>query len=965
MPRHGARGVSIETSCNRRIRRAADLGLNQDMRNKENGSDVAIRMRPRRRGIARLALLAVLGIVLFGGSTAASYYVNALWFASLGYASVFWTRLSLQAATFGLFTLLTFLVVYGVFRTLKPDRLDALMGTTVLVNRRPVALPIARFFNLIGIGLSAIIAAVSGASMSERWMTLALYWEAPRQATMLDPIFGRSLDFYLFTLPAWQLMAGWLLTLAVIGCAIAALFVTLAGGARAVSERPIVADQARLWRGLSIGIAAVLLTLGARVYLGRFERLFQDGTIFSGVTYTDANVTLTGMLIVCAAFIAGAALAGTCAILSLPRRWLVASVAPAVFCYIIVAVVGWYVSSFIVQPNQLVRERPFIAHNIEMTRRAYALDRIETHPFPADTGIDAVEPAKNQTTLENIRLWDWRALQDTLRQIQEIRTYYDFPDIDIDRYQIGGSVRQMMLATRELNVDKLPQSSRNWINERLIYTHGYGVTMNPVNGFTPEGLPTLVLSNMPIQSTIPGLSVTRPEIYFGELTNTDVYVKTRQKEFDYPQGDANNLTSYQGTGGIRLGGLLRRTLIALDRGDLSKLPFSDDVNSESRLLMRRKLSDRVHELAPFLTLDADPYVVVGEDGRIRWLMDAFTTSDDYPFARRYMLGNERINYIRNSVKILIDAYSGETTFYVFDSRDPIIAAYRAVFPGLFTDAAAMPAAVRKHVRYPELLLNVQAAVYGLYHMTNPDVFYNREDLWSVASESNQRQQVMEPNFVLMTLPGERSTEFVAILPFTPANRNNLIGWIAGRSDGEHYGEAVVYDFPKTKLIDGPLQIEARIDQNAQLSGQLTLWNQQGSHVRRGSLIVIPIGRALLYAEPIYLQADRSPMPELRLVVLAVQDRLAYGPTFEAAMAALFGSAPSLLSAQASPVPAAQSANATTTAPGPPGDINALIAEAAQDFTEYQQLTAAGKLAEAGQKLEALKRILEQLQTRRH
>jgi uncharacterized membrane protein (UPF0182 family) len=345
-------------------------------------------------------------------------------------------------------------------------------------------------------------------------------------------------------------------------------------------------------------------------------------------------------------------------------------------------------------------------------------------------------------------------------------------------------------------------------------------------------------------------------------------------------------------------------------------------------------------------------------------MDAFTTSDSYPFARRYTLGDERINYIRNSVKILIDAYSGETTFYVFDSADPIIAAYRALFPGLFIDASAMPAAVRKHVRYPELLLNVQAAVYGLYHMTNPDVFYNREDLWSVASEINQRQQIMEPNFVLMTLPGERSTEFIAILPFTPANRNNLIGWIAGRSDGEHYGEAVVYDFPKTKLIDGPLQIEARIDQNAQLSGQLTLWNQQGSHVRRGSLIVIPIGRALLYAEPIYLQADRSPMPELRLVVLAVQDRLAYGPTFESAMAALFGTSPSLLSAQVSPGPAARSSSAISAAPGVAGDLNALIAEAAQNFTDYQQLTAAGKLAEAGQKLEALKRVLEQLQARR-
>jgi uncharacterized membrane protein (UPF0182 family) len=939
------------------------------MSNMEKPSDIIIGARLRRRRGARLVLLAALGVVVLGGSTAASYYVDALWFESLGYASVFWTRLSLQAATFAAFALVTFLVVYGAFRALKPDRLVELIGATILINRRPVTLPVEPVLKLIGLGVSVAIAAITGASMMGRWMTMALFWYAPRSATMPDPIFGRSLDFYLFTLPAAQLITGWLMILSVIVCAIAAVFVGGGGGTRILTQGRVSAVPTRLWRGLSISVAALFLMLAARVYLGRFERLFQDGAVFTGVTYTDAHVTLNGMLAVCVALVAGAVIAGIAAV-SAPRpRWLLATAVPAIACYLIVAVVRWYVGDFIVAPNQLVRERPFIAHNIEMTRRAYAFDRIETHAFPADTGIEAVEQAKNQTTLENIRLWDWRALQDTLRQIQEIRTYYDFPDIDIDRYQIGGSVRQMMLATRELNVEKLPQSSRNWINEKLIYTHGYGVTMNPVNGFTPEGLPTLVLSNMPIQSTIPGLTVTRPEIYFGELTNTDVYVKTRQKEFNYPQGDANNLTSYQGNGGIRLGGWLRRTLIALDRGDLAKLPFSDDVNSESRLLMRRRLSERVQELAPFLTLDPDPYVVVGEDGRLYWLMDAFTTSDSYPYARRYTLGNDRINYIRNSVKILIDAYTGETTFYVFDTHDPVIAAYRAVFPGLFTDAAAMPAAVRKHVRYPELLLNVQAAVYGLYHMTNPDVFYNREDLWSVATEvvmPDQRQQVMEPNFVLMTLPGERSTEFIAILPFTPANRNNLIGWIAGRSDGDHYGEAVVYDFPKTKLIDGPSQIEARIDQNAQLSGQLSLWNQQGSHVRRGSLIVIPIGRALLYAEPIYLQADRSPMPELRLVVLAVQDRLAYGPTFEAALAALFGTAPSMLSAQVSPVaPAARPASATTAVPAAPGDINVLIADAARDFTDYQQLTAAGKLAEAGEKLEALKRTLEELQTRRH
>jgi hypothetical protein len=931
-------------------------------------TDIVVDGQPPRRRRVFVSLFAGLAVAVFGGGATLSYYVDALWFESLGYTSVFWTRLNLAAATFGAFSLITFLALYGVFLALKPARLDEMIGGTILINRQRVKLPVEAVLNLTALGLALAIGAVIGASMMAHWTTLALYWYAPRDATTLDPVFGQPLSFYLFTLPAWELIAGWLLTLTVIACAIAGLFVAVTGGARVLTEGRFVAGQTRLWRGLSISFAAVLLTLAARVYLGRFERLFQDGTIFAGVTYTDAHVTLTGMLVVCVALIVGAVMAGICAIWGLRRRWLVASVVPAIVCYFIVAVVGWYVSSFIVKPNQLVRERPFIAHNIEMTRRAYALDRIEPHPFPADSGIEAVDPLHNQTTLENIRLWDWRALQDTLRQIQEIRTYYDFPDIDIDRYEVGGSVRQMMLATRELNVNKLPESSRNWINEKLIYTHGYGVTMNPVNGFTPEGLPSLVLSNMPIQSTIQGLTVTRPEIYFGELTNTDVYVKTRQKEFNYPQGDTNNLTSYEGNGGIRLGGFLRRTLIALDRGDIAKLPFSDDVSSESRLLMRRNLRERVQELAPFLTFDPDPYVVIGEDGRIYWFMDAFTTSDSYPYARRYRLGGERINYIRNSVKILIDAYTGATTFYVFDANDPIIAAYQAIFPALFTDASAMPPALRKHVRYPELLLTVQAAVYGLYHMTNPDVFYNREDLWSVATEigmTDQRQHVMEPNFVLMTLPGERATEFIEILPFTPANRNNLIGWIAGRSDGDHYGQAVVYDFPKTKLVDGPLQIEARIDQNAQLSGQLTLWNQQGSHVRRGSLIVIPIGRALLYAEPIYLQADRSPMPELRLVVLAVQDRLAYGPTFESAMAALFGGAASTLSALASPAaPAPRPTSATTETRAATQDVNALIAGAARDLSDYQQLTAAGKLGEAGQKLEDLKRKLEELQRRR-
>ena len=906
-------------------------------------------------------------MLLFGANTLLSYYVDALWFDSLGYGSVFWTRFNLQAGILAACMLATFVAVYGAFLALKPDRLGELIGDRIFINSRPFRLPIDSMLTLFALVLALFIAFVVGSSMMSSWTTLSLFWYAPRDSGLPDPIFGKPLSFYLFTLPAWQLMSGWLLSVAIIATAIAGLFVLTAARAQSVVERGFGAAKIRMWRGLSVCAALLLLALALREYLGRYELLFQDQTIFAGITFTDAHVTLTAKLVICVALLAGAGIALTAA-LSTPRpRRVLAAFAPPLVCTILAGLSGWYVDSFIVKPNQLVRERPFIAHNIEMTRRAFALDRIDPHPFPADTGVEALDASNNQTTLQNIRLWDSRALQDTLRQIQEIRTYYDFPDIDIDRYSVNGSVRQMLLATRELNVDKLPESSRNWINEKLIYTHGYGITMNPVNGFTPEGLPTLVLSNMPIQSTIPELSVSRPEIYFGELTNTDVYVKTRQKEFNYPQGDSNNLNSYEGTGGILLGGFLRRILIALERGDVAKLPFSDDVTPESRLLMRRTLRDRVQELAPFLTQDPDPYVVVGNDGHIYWLMDAYTTSDNYPYARRYGVGDERINYLRNSVKVVIDAYTGATTFYVYDLHDPIIAAYRAIFPRLFVDAAAMPAMLRGHVRYPELLLRVQAAVFGLYHMTNPDVFYNREDLWTVATEigtTEQRQQLVEPNFVLMTLPGERATEFVEILPFTPANRNNLIGWIAGRSDREHYGEAVVYDFPKTKLIDGPLQIEARIDQNAQLSAQLTLWNQQGSHVRRGSLIVIPIGRALLYAEPIYLQADRSPMPELRLVVLAVQDRLAYGPTFEAAMAAMFGGADSSLTAR-SPTTTQSSARSPGAATGTSADLDALINDAARDLSDYQQLTASGKLGEAGQKLEELKARLEELQRRRH
>lgn len=919
---------------------------------------------PRRFRRALLVLAVAAAILLAFGQRLLATWVDLQWFRSLGYGEVFWKTLDLQVGIFIAFALVTFVILYGAFRALKRMHQEDLPATqTIIFGGHPVDLSVEPVLHFAGLGAAIVIAILTGTSMVAEWPTFALFGYAPRGGDT-DPIFGKPLSFYLFSLPAWQLIVDWLLTLSIIICVAAVIFLLITASSRALRKQQLNGERSA-WRGLVAAVAFLLLVLALNLYIDRFGLLLEHHTIFDGVNYTDAHVTLTGMLVVCAALVLGAVIAAAGAVRNRRGTWIGVAVAPAIACYVLFGIIGWYVSNFIVKPNQLDREMPFISNNILLTRKAFGLDRFVQREFPAETSVAATDAANNQPTLQNIRLWDWRALQDTLRQVQEIRTYYDFPDIDIDRYELDGHLSEVMLAARELNIDKLPESSRNWINEKLIYTHGYGLTMNPVNGFTPEGLPTFLLSNMPVQSTVPGLNVTRPEIYFGELTDTDVYVKTRQQEFDYPQGQTNNLTTYQGTGGIVLGGFLRRVLLSLDRGDLGKVPFSDDIGSQSRLLMRRNIRDRVAALAPFLTFDQDPYIVVNDDGRLSWILDAYTSSDNYPYSTHYDSGDGSVNYMRNSVKAVVDPYNGTTTFYVFDPSDPIIAAYRRVFPSLFRDADAMPPGLRRHVRYPELLFKLQSTVYGLYHMTTPEVFFNREDLWTVAtqtgidSDGDQVAEPMQPNYVLMKLPDGTSEEFVEILPFTPANRNNLIGWIAGRCDGANYGTAMVYDFPKSRLVDGPQQIEARIDQNAELSGQLTLWNQQGSHVVRGSLLVIPTGRALLYAEPIYLQAQQSPMPELRLVVLALQDKLAYGPTFDAALASLFGSqTPSTLNSAATPA-----APAPQQAVQGPADIHALIGQASQAFSDYERLTSEGRLADAGQKLEELKRVLAELSAR--
>jgi len=930
--------------------------------------------KPRRRRRWRWWLLLAIVLLFFLSSRALSIYLSALWFGSLGYASVYWYMFKLKIELFVIFFVLTVLIVRGGFWLIeRAFAAFAFDRRTIFVNRQPVNISPARVLRPLTWVVSVLAGLIFGLGMRQMWRTFALYsHQVP--TTLPDPIFQKPLGFYLFTLPIYDAISGWLLSLSIVILVAAIVYAVLAVTQQGLSSAGNIAKARRTSiTTVSCALAVGLLILAWRVLLSRYPYLWDDHQTFSGVTYTEANYLLPGFLWVSVALTLAAAISLVNAFaLRRVRLSIIGLAIPFIVFVIATIIVPAYVTNFIVKPNELGRETPYIEQNIIWTRRAFGVDRIEQRSFDAEISNEAFALQDNRATLDNIRLWDWRALKDTLTQIQAIRTYYDFTDVDVDRYKIGGEKRQMMLATREINEEKLPPSSRNWVNEKLIYTHGYGLTMNTANGFDSEGMPKFVLSNMPIESSAPEIKVTRPEIYFGQKTDSAVYVKTKRMEFNYPQGEANNLTKYEGTGGIRIGGLVRRWLLAWALDDLTKLPFSDDVTPDSRTLIHRNIRDIVDSVAPFLVYDNDPYVVISADGRLFWIIDAFTESANYPYSRHYPAGDKTVNYIRNSVKVAIDAYNGATTFYVFDSQDPLIQTYRAIFPGLFRDSTEMPSDLRAHVRYPETLIKVQGDVFGLYHTQNTNAFFQREDLWSLAQQVSlneqtrqQEQQPIEPYFVLMQLPGEKpGVEFVEILPFTPANRNNMIGWVAARCDGDAYGSLLAYNFPKSRLIDGPLQIEARIDQNAQLSGQFTLWNQQGSHVRRGHLLVIPIGHSLLYVEPVYLQAERSPMPELRLVVLATQDRLAYGANFEEALNNLFGEAAKAPSEtkgeQPRPKPGASPTPSPSTQATPAQNMQQLINRAIQEFEEYQRLTAEGKLAEAGKKLEEHKRTLEEL-----
>ncbi len=904
-------------------------------------------------------ILAIVLVLLLSLPSLIGIYVNTLWFGSLGFSQVYWYQFNLTLILFFVFVVSTFLILRGAFWLLQRGFAPYAIAPRkiVLNNQKTLLFDPTPFLKPIIWIISIIFALVYGFAFSGEWQTFGLFLNQYTVAAT-DPIFNNSISFYLFSFPVYELLSGWLFRLAVI------IFIASVGYSILTFIQKDEAGRRTRYKAISIALAFLSLTIAWEFYLDRYTYLWRDHQTVTGVTYTEFHYILPGLFILFVALLISAGIAIINAFVAQQLRILIGAVASPILVFLVgLVLIPGYVQSFVVKPNELDRETPFIENNIAATRAAFQLEQIESQDFQADTSSAAFNIEKNRATVDNIRLWDRPALKATLKQLQEIRNYYDFTAVDVDRYKIDGQKRLMMVAARELNVNELPEASRNWVNQRLTYTHGYGLTMNTANGFTHEGRPQFVLSNMPVESTVPDIKLTQPQIYYGQKTDSDVYVLTKQKEFDFPQGDSNTYTTYEGTGGIAIGGSLRRLALAAELGDLTKLSFSDDVMSESRVLMRRNIMTRVNTIAPFLIYDDDPYIVVDSQGKLSWIIDAFTSTERYPYSHHYQVHGQSVNYIRNSVKITIDAYNGDVNFYVFDDEDAILKTYQKMFPTLFQSADKMPADLREHIRFPETLLETQGEAFGLYHTTNAKIFFQREDVWTLASltvkgQNNDQPQPLKPYFALTHLPNSKDgLEFVKIVTFTPANRNNLIAIMAGRSDGAAYGKLMVYTLPKSRFIDGPIQIEARIDQDPTLSGQFTLWNQQGSRIERGNLMVIPVGDGLLYVQPIYLQAERSPMPELRTVVLATQEKITYGPNFAAALANMFGETAGKKEVPNEAKKGEKKEDATATISP---NAQQLIDRAAQEFADYQQLTSQGKLADAGKKLEDLKRSLEEL-----
>ena len=894
---------------------------------------------------SRAVLLLVLVLVALGlVGEIVPLYTDWLWFHEVGYPQVFLTTLSFRG---GLFTAVALSVLVFLYvnltvaaRTARPDVLWELEDQLGLPGRVVIEPLLRRFLPIV----LALISFVSGLRASARWETLLAYLNAvPFDAT--DPLFGRDLAFFVFTLPFWRLLLGWASALVVGTVLLTVLVYVLQRSLVLTARGPRLAAGARTHL-LVLG-ALLLALIAVGFWLDRFELVYSPRGVVFGATYTDVYASLPALG-------ALAVLAGLCSLACLAQlarpglRFVLGGL--VVLAVVWIGGLGIYpalLQRLRVAPNELAAERPFIQHNIRMTRQAYGLDRIEEREFPVDETLDARALERNAPTIKNIRLWDHRPLLRTFSQLQEIRTDYKFVDVDNDRYVVNGEYRQLMLSARELSYQHL-QGGPSWINEHLTFTHGYGAVVGPVNRITPEGLPEFLVKDIPPHSE--GFPrITRPEIYYGEIGNEYVLVRTRSAELDYPAGDQNVYSTYRGTGGIPLTAFLRKLAFAARFGEI-KILLSNDLTADSRLLMYRSVPERIRRITPFFKFDRDPYIVVTDDGRLVWMLDGYTSTDRYPYADPvHGVGN----YVRNSVKASVDAYHGSVTFYLADTTDPLVRVYGRAFPGLLRPLADMPEDLRRHLRYPEDFFTIQARKYATYHMEDPQVFYNKEDLWAVPRRTVEgRERDMEPYFTIMRLPGQGREEFILLTLFNPSRRDNMIAWLAARSDPPQYGRLIVYNFPKQKLVYGPRQIDARIDQDPVISQQLSLWNQRGSTVIRGSLLAIPIDGSLIYVQPLYLAAsEQGALPELRRVIVAYGNQIAMEPTLEQSLGRIFGGRP----AAAAPPAAARSG----TVESPPG-LRALGQRAWEIWQRSQDALRRGDWATYGTEQKRLEETLRAL-----
>ncbi len=882
-----------------------------------------------------------LGIILLNvAGQVLPLYTDYLWFQEVKFLSVFTTILTLK----GVLTLIGMVIVAGfVYLNIRLAARSA--GGDVLVELEdPLGLPsrliIEPLFRRFLLPAALVLGIMGGLAAAAQWETVLQFMNA-QPFNVTDPLFGKDVGFYAFKLPLFNAVYASLMTLFALTFLLVLLTYLLHRGVQLTTQGPYVAARARAHL-LTLGALILVLKAGG-YYLDTFGLLTSQRGIVFGASYTDINANLPvlhGLTLL-------ALVAAAVCIWQIGRNG-IRPILVTIALLIVAHAVGLGLFPNVMQrlrvvPNELAAERPYIEQGIKFTRIAYGLDRVKEEEFPAEEGLRADDLRRNQATIKNIRLWDHRPLLVTYAQLQEIRTYYRFMDVDNDRYMIDGELRQVMLSGRELSYRNLP--SRIWINERLTYTHGYGVVLGPVNRVTGEGLPEFWIKDIPPVST-GALKITRPEIYYGETSNDYVFVKTRAQELDYPAGDKNVYSSYAGQGGVPVESLFRKILFAIRFGDL-KILLSNDIIGESRIMYHREIADRVKKVAPFVLFDRDPYLVITQDGRLVWIIDGYTATANFPYSEPVRgLGN----YIRNSVKAVVDAYNGSIAFYLSEPNDPVIKTYAQAFPGVFQPMSAMPADLRPHVRYPQGLFSIQARMLATYHMQDPQVFYNKEDLWSIPRQHIEgAEREMEPYYTIMRLPGEKGEEFILLSPFNPSKKDNMIAWLAARSDGENYGKLIVYNFPKQKLIYGPRQIEARIDQDPVISQQLTLWNQRGSQVIRGSMLAIPIDKSLLYVQPLYLAAEKGSLPELKRVIVSTGNQIAMDETLEASLAKLVGAG---MPARPAAVEAAQSAQ-------PSGNKN-LIDQAWQQYGRAQEFLRQGNFAGYGEEMKRLEGTLNSL-----